>query len=231
MEIGFGNSIASTPVNNGLGHHVAATLDSLPAPYVTNVKFYVDGQLDSISGGANAAINTTALDDVLIGTDIQNRLFTGIIDEVRIYNRALSAAEIAALYNEGRQSAAAWHRRYFGDAAINWATDDDGDGVTRLGEYAFGGQPHISDSQVMRVIPELVGGHLRIRFNRRQAGTHELVYQIQQSTTLNNWTALSGSEVSVTSSVLPGFEDVTFQASASVSGTSPLFVRLTASLP
>ncbi|PIU98326.1 hypothetical protein COS61_02040, partial [Candidatus Wolfebacteria bacterium CG03_land_8_20_14_0_80_40_12] len=37
----------------------------------------------------------------LIGSvkKIANRYFNGLIDEVRIYNRALSAAEIKALYD------------------------------------------------------------------------------------------------------------------------------------
>ena len=230
MEIGNGNTIAATPVNDGLWHHVAATLDSLPTPYATNVKFYVDGQLDGISGGVNAAINTAALDNVIIGSDIQNRFFNGVIDEVRIYNRALNAGEIAALYAASSQSSAAWHRRHFGNAAITWATDDDNDGVTRLGEYAFGGEPHIADAARSRAVPAIVTDHLQIRFHRRVAGSHELVYQIQQSTDLVNWSPLPGSEISVAPST-PGFEEVTFRVTAATPNTSRLFVRLSASLP
>ena len=159
-----------------------------------------------------------------------NRFFNGIVDEVRIYDRALTAPEIMALYTAGNQSAAAWHRRYYGNATINWMADDDGDGLTRLGEYAFGGEPHISDSQGIRIVPSIVDGHLQIRFRRRQFGTHELTYQIQQSSSLGSWSVLSGSEVA-TPSATAGFEEVTFHAAATVSSPGAVFVRLTASLP
>src|SRR5262249_25394069 len=156
------------------------------APMSTNVKFYVDGQLDGVVGGALVAIDTLALNDVLIGTDIQNRFFKGTIDEVRIFNRALSAPEIAALYNSDIETVAAWHRRYFGDAPINWSTDDDGDGITRLGEYVFGSEPHVADADDAKVVPEIVADRLRVRFRRRVAETHEISYQLRQSSDLIN---------------------------------------------
>jgi hypothetical protein len=232
LELGYGNTIASTPINDGQWHHVACTLDSLPAPQSTDVKFYVDGQLDTVVGGALVSINTVALNDVLIGCDIQNRFFNGVIDEVRIYNRALNAAEITSLFNATNQSAAAWHRRYLGHAAMDWGADDDGDGMNRLGEYAFGGQPLIPDSELRQVVPQIVAGHLQVRFTRRLTGTHELVYQCQSSLDLRNWSPLAGSDISVTpSAALPGFEEVVFRAGPAVPDQSPLFLRLAAWLP
>ena len=183
-------------------------------------------------GGVPVAIDTVALNDVLIGCDIQSRFFDGVIDEVRIYDRALSAAEIAASFNATEQSAAAWHRRYFGDAPIVWNADDDGDRMSRLGEYAFGGQPLIPDAAVGRIVPQIVADHLQLQFNRRLPGTHELVYACQSSPDLRNWAPLAGSDILVTTSaVLPGFEDVLFRAEPAVSAQAPLFVRLVALLP
>ncbi len=232
MEIGYGNTIGSTPVNDGQWHHVAGTLDSLTSPSSTDIKLYVDGQSDAIIGGAPATISTVALNDVLIGCDVQNRFFNGTIDELRICNRALSSAEIASLFSATSQSAAAWHRCYFGGAPINWSEDDDGDRSSRLGEYAFGGQPAVADSPVRQLVSEIELNHLCLRFNRRTAGTHELVYQIERSSDLKNWTALTGTEISVTpSATMPGFEAVTFRADAPMSNESPLFVRLSAQLP
>jgi hypothetical protein len=232
LELGDGNTIAGTPVNDGQWHHVACVLDDLPAPTSTDVKFYVDGQPDKVAGGAMVNINTAALNDVLIGTDLQNRFFNGTIDEVRIYDRALAGAEIAAQYAATSDSAVAWHRRYFGDEPIDWNSDDDGDGVTRLGEYAFGGQPWIADSQAMRVVPEIVAGHLQLRFNRRPAGTHELAYALQNTADLRAWSPFDGTEISTTpSGVAPGFELVVFQVAPAVSGSTRLFVRLSAGLP
>ena len=232
LELGYGNTIASTPVNDGQWHHVACTLDNLSSPNSTNVKFYVDGQPDPVIDGSPVDINTATNGDVLIGNDVQGRFFNGTIDEVHIYNRALSAAEIAAQFNATAESAAAWYRRYFGDAPINWNVDDDGDGVSRLGEYAFGGEPWIADALVMKIVPEINGDHLQVMFNRRIMGTDELTYEVQGSSDLVNWSSLSGTEISVTPSPnLVGFDQVVFRADSTVSMESPLFVRILAQLP
>lgn len=37
------------------------------------------------------------------GTSATNRVFDGVIDEVRVYNRALSANEVAELYRAGER--------------------------------------------------------------------------------------------------------------------------------
>lgn len=228
LELGYGNTIAGTPVNDGQWHHVAWVLDDLPSPTSTNVQFYVDGQSDIVVGGPFVDINTVALNDVLLGCDIQERFFNGTIEEVRIYDRALNGTEIAAQYTATSDSAVAWHRRYFGNEPINWNADDEGDGVTRLGEYAFGGQPWIADSQFAQLVPEIIAGHLHIHFHRRLAGSQELVYQLKRSIDLSNWTILAGTEISAT---MPGFEDVVFRSDAAIPDQSPVFVRLSSELP
>jgi concanavalin A-like lectin/glucanase superfamily protein len=169
---------------------------------------------------------------VQIGGDPQGRLFNGTIDEVRIYNRALAASEITALYTATNQSAAAWAYRYFGDATVNWDADVDGDGATLWAEYAFGGQPLIADAQLTYIIPQLTSNQLQIIYNRRIANTDELVYQLQCSSDLRHWTLLAGSEDPATpSATLPGFEQVVFHSDIDVSTTPALFVRLAAQVP
>jgi hypothetical protein len=79
--------------------HVAATWDGKPAS--TGVVLYINGQ-PVIQGGASAQGPTPAdaVYDLTIGNDSgAGRGFTGDIDDVRIYNRVLSATEIAALAN------------------------------------------------------------------------------------------------------------------------------------
>jgi hypothetical protein len=90
----------SMELRDGTWHHVAAVL---PMGYinVADVELYVDGELigpeDTTSSGRQ--IDTIDIADVKIGIldDGQNRYFDGLIDDVRIYNRALSETEIAAL--------------------------------------------------------------------------------------------------------------------------------------
>ncbi|MEM2294605.1 MAG: LamG domain-containing protein [Nitrososphaerota archaeon] len=74
--------------------HVAATWDSvskLP-------RLYVNGDLIATGSAYTGPIPSTTY-DVLIGNNPTNsRQFHGIIDDVRIYNRALSGDEIKAIY-------------------------------------------------------------------------------------------------------------------------------------
>ncbi|MFZ1626983.1 MAG: LamG domain-containing protein [Candidatus Moraniibacteriota bacterium] len=73
-------------------HHVAVTFNYSN----TQLLFYVDGLLVSTKTiVANLTTNTNALN---IGMDVNNKYFSGSIDEVRIYNRALSVDEVSQLY-------------------------------------------------------------------------------------------------------------------------------------
>jgi hypothetical protein len=219
-------------LNDGQWHHLACTFQNDGSPDVTDVKLFVDGTAEAVLSSQSAqALNTLANGPVTIGTDVQGRFFNGVIDEVRIYNRALTASELATLFSATDQSAAAWHRRYFGDSSANWAVDDDGDGMVRLGEYAFGGQPLLADSQLGRVSAELALDHLQVHFNRRNAGTHELTYQLQASPDLKNWGPLPATEISATPSALAGFDEVVVRSQSVVSGVAGLYVRVAVQAP
>jgi prepilin-type N-terminal cleavage/methylation domain-containing protein len=56
---------------------------------------------NGILAGSNSTSTTSAVSSFSIGTQGGSR-YIGLIDDVRIYNRALSAAEVAALYNGGK---------------------------------------------------------------------------------------------------------------------------------
>ncbi|MCU0783406.1 MAG: LamG domain-containing protein [Verrucomicrobia bacterium] len=75
-------------------HHVVAIASG------TNGTVYLDGKLDGTGNVGNIPANTL---DVYIGMAHPGSgagfYFNGIIDEVRIYNRALSAAEVQQLYD------------------------------------------------------------------------------------------------------------------------------------
>ncbi|MHC5059129.1 MAG: LamG domain-containing protein, partial [Planctomycetota bacterium] len=72
-------------------HHLAATYDG------STIARYLDGNL---VGSITRALDT--VDEVCIGRRASKpRHFPGLVDEVRIYSRALSAAEVAALYRAG----------------------------------------------------------------------------------------------------------------------------------
>lgn len=73
--------------------------------YRTNkTYFYVDNVLQSMVGQAAGIISNTT--DLFFGGagDVNEAYFTGVIDAVRIYQRALNANEISQLYNEPNPS-------------------------------------------------------------------------------------------------------------------------------
>jgi hypothetical protein len=91
-------SYAFTP-SSGVWYHAAYTFDS----GTRSQTLYLNGS-EVASGTANLQIGYDA-NAVLIGIDSDNDSgvlpFTGSIDEVSIYNRALTATEIAGIYNAG----------------------------------------------------------------------------------------------------------------------------------
>ena len=94
-----GNLRGNTYINDGEWHHVALTVmeGAILRPEMTQL--YVDGREDSYFSGADVAYIIAAGSDVNVGrSGPQNgRYFIGSIDEVRIYDRHLGAAEVAWL--------------------------------------------------------------------------------------------------------------------------------------
>ncbi len=85
-------ALGVTSMANDKWHHVIGTYDG------STISIYVDGKLDdSKPASGNSVVNST---EVWIGGNSQddNRWFNGTMDDVRLYNRALPANEILALY-------------------------------------------------------------------------------------------------------------------------------------
>jgi hypothetical protein len=91
-------------VTDNQWHHVAAVLADDGTPDVSEIKLYVDGLLQATTVSSAQAINTLAAADVLIGAfdsaGTKGGYFNGLMDDVRIYNRALSSTEIVAVINQ-----------------------------------------------------------------------------------------------------------------------------------
>lgn len=83
-------------LTRGIWTHVAGVYDG------TSVSLYMNGQLIG-STPAPGAILPSTNNPLNIGWDSSQptRFFSGLIDEVEIFNRALTAQEIAAIYNAG----------------------------------------------------------------------------------------------------------------------------------
>ena len=90
---GNDHDFTATGLTDGNWHHVVATYDGSAA------KVYLDGDL--IGTGSAGAVSTNS-GNFAIGAynNGVDALFNGKIDQVRIFNRAITANEVTTLYNE-----------------------------------------------------------------------------------------------------------------------------------
>ncbi len=98
-----GSQYNYVPLTGGGWHHFCFVFNGTLAGNARAV-IYVDGAATSATYGNTppAALPTNAqMGNFVIGSNINSGGSTGKIDEVRVYNRALSAAEVAALYTGG----------------------------------------------------------------------------------------------------------------------------------
>jgi hypothetical protein len=97
VTYGAAYRVATGPrLDDGVWHHLAASYDG------TTATVYVDGQ--PVGLGAAASAGSTTVSRLRIGDlAFPGYYFKGVIDEVRLYDRALSAADITAIYTDGGQ--------------------------------------------------------------------------------------------------------------------------------
>jgi hypothetical protein len=97
---GAGNVNSASAVNDDQWHHVALTVTANATLSYPQMILYVDGRDDTVpSTDPDPVLNIVPAFDVGIGwrsTD-SDRYWEGRIDDVRIYNRVLTAAEVKAL--------------------------------------------------------------------------------------------------------------------------------------
>ena len=98
-----GGSVCATKIPLNEWQHVAAQLDS------GTHKYWLNGDNIYESGDKSASPGAADTSNVFIGTTAEgaNRRFLGLIDEVRIWNRALTEDEIRAEMETGYQSGTA----------------------------------------------------------------------------------------------------------------------------
>jgi len=99
LECGQSYIYGTTDLVDGEWHHVAAVLEDDGSPDVEEIKLYVDGVVDETGAANPRPVNTASGVECRIAYDLNNtgRIYQGLIDDVRIYDRALSADDIQAL--------------------------------------------------------------------------------------------------------------------------------------
>lgn len=93
VEVNGGNIYGTTSLTDNQWHHVACVFSG---DNVDDVLLYVDGELETIAGGADEPVNTNTENGInlRVSRGVNDRYFTGIIDEVRVWEAALSQDQI-----------------------------------------------------------------------------------------------------------------------------------------
>ena len=100
-----GSIIGTTPVNDGNFHHVAVT-----RVRGGEMRLYVDGLLEATGVTGDVALNANPF-VVVGGNTLDGRYFNGTIDEVAVYDRALSVDSVAAHFRAAHEPLAGGQRR------------------------------------------------------------------------------------------------------------------------
>lgn len=93
----------SAPLSNGTWYHIAMVYDGTQTGNAARLVGYVNGVAKTLTfAGTIPAVTDTTANACQVGQFASNtRNFNGSIDEVQIYNVALSAAQVLAKYNNG----------------------------------------------------------------------------------------------------------------------------------
>ncbi len=95
-ECSGGYIIGSTVLTDNEWHHVVSVLESAGAPAISDITMYVDGAPEQISGSQAVSINTVGGRNVWIADGHHNRPLPSLIDDVRIYDHAMTQVEVLA---------------------------------------------------------------------------------------------------------------------------------------
>jgi MYXO-CTERM domain-containing protein len=123
---GVNQGISSSPRVVPLGSwvHVAGTYDSTSGA----MRMYVNGTQDPSTGTATPPGDTSA--QLRLGRDYGANGFNGLIDEARIYNKALTPGEISVLMNGQAPASAVTGVPSIGSIALSWVAPPAITGVT-----------------------------------------------------------------------------------------------------
>jgi len=106
--------------NDGNWHHVVASINYTTKDFIV----YIDG-VSRISGNNSSISTSHSIDKVYLGSNYSSQYLNGKIDQVRIFNKALSSSEVTSLYNEN--SSTFKKVDIFNDAAAGYYTLDSTD--------------------------------------------------------------------------------------------------------
>ena len=92
---------APTIVNDNIWHHIVVTLDSTQSSS-NEIKIWIDSAAQNLTKSYNTDTSGSFINKGLIIGKVptNSNYFTGIVDDLKIYNRQQTQTEITNLYNE-----------------------------------------------------------------------------------------------------------------------------------
>lgn len=247
FEANVGNfSVSANSVNDNAWHFVALVI---PAGATTaGVSFYTDGTRSvPASSGGSSVLNTATGGEIFLGTDGNTtRYFSGLLDDVRIFDRALTDTELDALMAAMAVAPPAsgysgWIGGFFPGitdlAMIGLDADPDLDASPNALEFLLGSDPSQAGDAVTPS-SAIVGTHFIYCFDRADTAIRALETKLQLSDDLSSWppadeivigasTASSGAGVTITDQ--GASDDV--EIAIPTSSFTRRFVRLRLALP
>ena len=104
FSCGTGYALASRVVGDLQWHHIAIALDPLAAghPHISDIRLYVDTRPQSVYEMNEQELAADGMESLRLGAasdSATSQPFNGIIDDVQIFNTALSPANVRQVYN------------------------------------------------------------------------------------------------------------------------------------
>ncbi|BDS07589.1 hypothetical protein NT6N_26290 [Oceaniferula spumae] len=226
--------VSSYSINSG-GNHQGASHSVNWALEISSAGSYFNGNTTEIEPGGNAPqLFTIETNGTRLNAD------TTYTFKLTVSSTANAGNNIALDSLTLRQSPfpqtprATWYYTHFGipsPTSAQWQADTDNDGSNQLAEYAFGGNPHVSDASAVTPTANYndTSDKLNVTFTRRKAGSHDLTYSVQVSDDLSTWT-LPSTEISAISHPILGsdFEQVVVETDGSSPASVRRFIRIKA---
>jgi len=166
VEVNGGFVVGSTSVADGNWHHVAAVLPAKASPNVTDVVLFVDGHYNGTSATQSTPVNTASGPDVRIGNDHASRYFQGSMDDVRIYDHAMSHTEMHQFVYGPNVPIASWALGDAAGPALNTGTL----GAAAHGTYSDTSKSGNEFGAADRSVPTLLAGGSPGRATRFDGG-------------------------------------------------------------
>ncbi len=110
----------TTTINDDKWHHIAVVLKNDGSPNTNDIKLYVDGKLEKNSNTTNRNINTAGNGSITIGSLNGTKVYSGLMDEVRIWSVARNLEQIRSMMGRELTSSENALKLYYN---FNTATD------------------------------------------------------------------------------------------------------------